>query len=477
MNGYQDELSKIKEILKENPLGLTVTDISRRININRNSVAKYMDVLQISGQVEMRSIGPAKVYSSSQRVPLSALLDYSSDQIIVYNSDLKVVQVNDNFLGLMGLSREEVINAPMDDAPPLISRNRELLSKIRDGIAGKDSSMEIRLPHGEAGIFLHVKFIPTTFDDGSLGVTLVIENISEEKRAQEELDRRRDLNEMLLNSLPHPALLVGRDRVIMASNQVARELGADVGGLCWRDFMQGDYISEEAKEYLSENDDLPPWTIHCLFCQADSALDTNEPQGNPHVEAMGKIWDTHWIPLGDEVFLHYAIDVSDHMKMEGALEALHRSAITLSTAKSRNEVGDMTLEILEHVLGFNWGGILWVDEDKFRAEHYIGFDIPPDWTLPLSGSGITVRAAKSGTTQLVTDTREDPDYVPHPEPNSMETLSELAVPVVVGGEVVCVLDVQSFQTEDFGDGEKRLLEILGQHIASSLRRLKDENDP
>jgi putative methionine-R-sulfoxide reductase with GAF domain len=57
----------------------------------------------------------------------------------------------------------------------------------------------------------------------------------------------------------------------------------------------------------------------------------------------------------------------------------------------------------------------------------------------------------------------------------METLSELAVPIVVGGEVVCVLDVQSFEVDGFGDNEKRLLEILGQHIASALRRLKNEN--
>jgi PAS domain S-box-containing protein len=476
MNGYQDELSKIKVILKANPLGLTVTDIAKRININRNSVAKYLDVLNISGQVEMRAIGPAKVYYPSQRVPLSALLNYSSDHIVVYNSDLVVVQANDSFLGFTNSSREEIINKSMEEAPAFISRNPDLLSGIRDGIAGKDSSMEIRLPFGETGVFLNIKFIPTTFDDGSLGVTLVIEDITQERVASEELERRRVLNEMLLNSLPHPALLVGRDRVIMASNQVARELGADVGGLCWRDFMQGEHISEEAKNYLSENDDIPPWAIHCDFCLADSALDSKEPQRNPHIDALGKTWDTYWIPLGDEVFLHYAIDVSEQRKMEEALEALHMSAITLSNAKSKKEVGEITLDILERVLGFNWGGILRVDEDKISAEHYMGFDIPEDWALPLSGSGITVRAAKTGVTQLVYDTRMDPDYVPLPESNSMETLSELAVPVVVEGRVVSVIDVQSFEVDGFGDNEKRLLEILGQHIASALRRLKDEND-
>ena len=249
-------------------------------------------------------------------------------------------------------------------------------------------------------------------------------------------ERRRTLNELLLNSLSHPALLVGRDRIILASNQVARELGAEVGGLCWRDFMQGDHISDEAKDYLSKNDDFPPGAIHCVFCLADSALDSNEPQMNPHVEALGKLWDTYWIPLGDEVFLHYAIDVSEQRKMEEALEALHRSAITLSNANNKNEVDELTLDILERVLGFNWGGILRVDEDKISAEHYMGFDIPEDWALPLSGSGITARAAKTGVTQLVSDIRLDPDYISPPEPYSMETFSELAVPVVVADRVV-----------------------------------------
>ncbi len=218
---------------------------------------------------------------------------------------------------------------------------------------------------------------------------------------------------------------------------------------------------------------MPPWVINCTFCRADSSLDSKEPQRNPHIEALGKTWDTFWIPLDENVFLHYAIDVSEQRKMEEALEALHRSAVNLSNAGSKEEVGEMTLEVIQNVLGFNWGGILWVDEEKISIKHYTGFDIPDGWTLPLTGSGITVRAAKTGITQLVQDTRVDPDYLPPPEPYTMETLSELAVPVVVEGKVVSVIDVQSFEVDSFSDDERRLLEILGHHISSALRRLKD----
>jgi len=135
----------------------------------------------------------------------------------------------------------------------------------------------------------------------------------------------------------------------------------------------------------------------------------------------------------------------------------------------------MTLEILNQVLGFNWGGVLWVGDDKLSAEHYTGIDIPHDWPLPLNGSGITVRAAQTGATQHVSDTRDDPDYVPSPKQNIEETLSELATPVIEDGSVVAVLDVQSFRTDYFSDDDKRLLEILAQHVASAMHRLKDEN--
>ena len=35
MDGYEQEIEQIKRILQENPKGMTVTDISHRIKVNR----------------------------------------------------------------------------------------------------------------------------------------------------------------------------------------------------------------------------------------------------------------------------------------------------------------------------------------------------------------------------------------------------------------------------------------------------------
>ena len=94
----QDKIDKIRDLLKKNPKGLTISELSQKVNLNRNSLAKYLEILLVSGQVEMESFGTAKVYYLSQRVPVSALLKFSTDLIVLLDSNLQVVQINDNVL-------------------------------------------------------------------------------------------------------------------------------------------------------------------------------------------------------------------------------------------------------------------------------------------------------------------------------------------------------------------------------------------
>ena len=122
------------------------------------------------------------------------------------------------------------------------------------------------------------------------------------------------LNELLMDSLPHPAMLIRKDRTIIAANRIAKELGAIIGGLCWRDFGHGDYISDEDKECSKSSCD----GIHCTFCIADKALKANKPM-NEAVHSFGKILDTYWILLENEIYLHYAIDITERKKIEEEL--------------------------------------------------------------------------------------------------------------------------------------------------------------
>lgn len=47
-----------------------------------------------------------------------------------------------------------------------------------------------------------------------------------------------------------------------------------------------------------------------MFCRADEALAKQE-RVVVDIEAGGKVWETYWIPVRDDIYLHYAIDVTD----------------------------------------------------------------------------------------------------------------------------------------------------------------------
>ncbi len=184
VESYQKELTHIKKILKNNPKGMTVTDISREISINRNSVAKYLDVLLISGHADMISFGPAKVFFPSKRVPISSVLDYISDYIIILDESLRVQQVNEMFLDFFNLNRDNCIGNKINkNIFPLIEKTN-LLTYIQDAIDGKEFQNEIQLNKERVVLYFRVRLLPTTFDDGQQGVTCIISNITDRRRIE-----------------------------------------------------------------------------------------------------------------------------------------------------------------------------------------------------------------------------------------------------------------------------------------------------
>jgi len=59
-------------------------------------------------------------------------------------------------------------------------------------------------------------------------------------------------------------MLIRCNRTVVAANRMARETGARVGGLCWRDFGPTEYIFEENKRFIHEYPGcIPPAGVKC----------------------------------------------------------------------------------------------------------------------------------------------------------------------------------------------------------------------
>ena len=184
MKQYHKEIKRIQHILKENPKGMTVTDIARCININRNSVAKYLDIMRISGLVEMITFGPAKVFFPAIRVPVTDLLHYTSDYILVFDEDLKITFVNETLLRFLDIKNEEVIGQEFSRLPFEFFDNTLSLA-LNEALEGKGGIQESTYSDNNQDLHLKIKVIPTTFESGNNGVTLIMKNITHQRRVQE----------------------------------------------------------------------------------------------------------------------------------------------------------------------------------------------------------------------------------------------------------------------------------------------------
>ena len=199
MEDYQKEIALIQQILKDNSKGMTVTDISRKININRNSVAKYLDIMRISGLVEMITFGPAKVFFPSRRVPVSAMLNYTSDFILISDENQKIILINDTFLDFIKSERENVIGQTLNDIFLQIFKDSfDISSEIREALEGKDFVKDIALQMKGEYIYFKIRVIPTTFEDGNHGAALIINNITGQKMAENALrENEKNLRTLL----------------------------------------------------------------------------------------------------------------------------------------------------------------------------------------------------------------------------------------------------------------------------------------
>lgn len=229
----QEKISRIKVLLKSHPKGLTITDISSKLKLNRNSAAKYLEILQISGQVESKSYGTAKVYFLTHRLPISALVSLASDLVITLDENYKILFVNDGFCTLFRIKNEDATGSHIIDIFKSGFGKDILPGVFSDLIADQETAREVCLPREEGGeLFFKIRSMKTVFDDGSRGITLTMEDITREKTDKIELEAKEsryrgiveDQTEFIVRFLPDDTITFVNPSFCHLMKKTAEEL-------------------------------------------------------------------------------------------------------------------------------------------------------------------------------------------------------------------------------------------------------------
>jgi GAF domain-containing protein len=89
----------------------------------------------------------------------------------------------------------------------------------------------------------------------------------------------------------------------------------------------------------------------------------------------------------------------------------------------------------------------------------------PHTRIPLN-EGICGAAASSGKTIVVDDVRKDPRYLAC----SLETKSEIVVPIFVHGKIAGELDIDSHFAAAFGEEDQKLVQLCAELVGKSLEQ-------
>jgi GAF domain-containing protein len=146
-------------------------------------------------------------------------------------------------------------------------------------------------------------------------------------------------------------------------------------------------------------------------------------------------------------------------------------AALASQAKSAQELMSRMVKLLhDRMLKYNWVGFYMLQQASASQPPMLvlgSFEgaMTPHTQIPLH-QGICGAAASTGKTVVVDDVSKDPRYLAC----SLETKSEIVVPIFVKGKVVGELDIDSHFLAAFGKEDRELIEYSAALVGKRLEQ-------
>lgn len=114
---------------------------------------------------------------------------------------------------------------------------------------------------------------------------------------------------------------------------------------------------------------------------------------------------------------------------------------------------------------YNWVGIYFVEGHELVLGPFVGAP-SPHTRIPID-KGICGAAVRERQTVIVPDVSADPRYLAC----SLETRSEIVVPIRAGTRILGEIDIDSHTPDAFGPADRELLEQVAARLAGALAGL------
>lgn len=182
-------------------------------------------------------------------------------------------------------------------------------------------------------------------------------------------------------------------------------------------------------------------------------------------KALLKLIATRVAGAIDNARLYRRLDLQNH-----TFKILHQVSQEFSTLLDVDALLSKLVEIIRKLISYDAFSLFLVDEENkvLRRKFAIRYDERVELdNIPL-GKGLTGTAAETKQTVRVNDTQADPRYIAsHPG-----IRSEVALPLILKGRVIGILDLESEKLGNYSDDHVRILQTLAPQIAASIENAR-----
>jgi PAS domain S-box-containing protein len=193
-----DQKKQIVNVLSREKRPISISGIARKSGINRQAVARNLEVLEILGKVRKIQKGRAKRYILVTSLPVSGLIDISSDLIVIINPNLEVQYLNNAAVQYFSVSPSRIIGEKMGmGTTPLIS-HPDILQELEHFSFEKVIK---KICQSEQGRWFEITILGISLLSSPNLIAIIATDISERKHAEELVQESERLYRLLADNM------------------------------------------------------------------------------------------------------------------------------------------------------------------------------------------------------------------------------------------------------------------------------------
>ncbi|PWR73073.1 methyl-accepting chemotaxis protein [Methanospirillum lacunae] len=216
-----------------------------------------------------------------------SVLRFNPNPILIWNTDLKVIDANDAFITSTGYTKEKSLSLKLTDFVYLDRKGEGIQETIRDR-KRKTGEATFQFP---TGVFTWIRHtIPVLDDNGNIKVIISVYNdVTELKHELNEIEILKNRSNTIITENPYPMIVWEPDLKVTAMNNVALKLmgfnAQDIGHITIRDFK---YLKESGTSVSDTFKYGKPSEGEAVF-EFSTGVKTLERHNIPLTDTSGKV--------------------------------------------------------------------------------------------------------------------------------------------------------------------------------------------